>query len=60
MTPAEKKRLTWVLLAIFFFFGNLFVGVVLVLNILESKKPIPPATMTSPPTVTTQQSVTQP
>lgn len=29
MTPAEKRRLTWTLIAIFFFFANLIVLVVL-------------------------------
>jgi hypothetical protein len=37
MTPAEKKRFTWVMILIVFFFANLIVGTILVLHIVWAK-----------------------
>ena len=52
-TPAEKKRLTWVLVAIFFFFANLIVVGVVLFNSFFPSKPAPgpgagPASQTRP------------
>jgi hypothetical protein len=42
-TAAEKKRLTWLLIAIFFFFANLIFITVLLFNGFFTPKPAAPA-----------------